>query len=92
MSGSVEVVICSPWEVFRGLFCFAARLFRWGLGGYLRFGPLLYSIQLVLPVSLESLGPLVERLDGRGIGAVEAVAAVAADAHEIDAAQNAKVF
>jgi hypothetical protein len=53
---------------------------------------LFYSIQLVLPVSLESLGPLVERLDGRGVGAVEAVTAVAADAHEVDAAENAKVL
>jgi hypothetical protein len=47
---------------------------------------------LVLPVSLESLGPLVKRLDGRGVGAIETVAAVAAYAHKIDAAQYAKML
>ena len=46
----------------------------------------------MLPVSLESFSPLVERPDGRGIGAIETVTAVAAYAHKIDAAQYPKVF
>jgi len=62
------------------------------LRGYLGFGPLLYTVQLVLPISLESFSPLVKGPDGRGVGAVEPMTAVAPYAHKIDAAQDAKVL
>ena len=46
----------------------------------------------MLPEALELPGPFVERLDGLGIGAVELLAAVAADADEADVAENAEMF
>jgi len=51
-----------------------------------------HAVQLVLPIALESFSELVQRADGRGVGAIETVAAVAADAHKIDMAQYAEVL
>jgi len=63
-----------------------------GFGIGLRFGPLFDADQLVTPVALEGLGPLVDRLDRFGVGAVKAMAAVAPHADQAHFAQHAEVL
>jgi len=69
------------WKSYLGLFGIAA-----GLRAFL------YAGKLVPPVSLKCSGPFVERLDGFCIGAIEHLAAVAADVDEADFEQDAEVL
>ena len=87
------MVIHPPWGILLG--CLRARLqFVGGLGfgWFAELGAFFHAVQLVLPVAFEGFSPFVQGPDGGGIGAIKAVAAVAADAHQIDAAQHAKVL
>jgi hypothetical protein len=55
-------------------------------------GAFFNPVQLVLPVSFEGFSELMQRANGRGVGAVEAVAAIATHADEVDTAQDAEVL
>jgi hypothetical protein len=55
-----------------------------GIGIRARFGAFLDAGELVAPVALEGRGPIVERTDSVGVGAVKHLAAVAADVDEAD--------
>jgi len=46
----------------------------------------------MLPELLEGVGPLVQRADGVGVGAIEHAAAVAANVDEVDVAKNAEML
>jgi hypothetical protein len=56
------------------------------------FGQLLDLVELVAPEAFKGGGPLVERADGVGVGFVEHVAAVAADAYQANVLENAEVL
>jgi hypothetical protein len=58
----------------------------------MRFGAFLHAVKLVTPEALEGLGPLVHGLERLGVGAVEAMAAVSAHAHQAHTAQHAEVL
>src|SRR5215469_16879879 len=54
--------------------------------------PLLDAGELVLPMAFEGARPVMQRSDGAGVGAVEHLAAVAANFDQADFEQNAKVL
>jgi hypothetical protein len=56
------------------------------------FGAFLDTIQLVLPVALESGGPFVEGANGIGVGAVELLTALAAHPDEAYVAEDLEVL
>jgi hypothetical protein len=63
-----------------------------GIGNCLGFGAFLDSAELVAPKALEGFGPLMERTEGFGLGAIEHVAAVAADGDQADVFEDAEVL
>jgi hypothetical protein len=58
----------------------------------LRLRALLDAQQLMLPEALEGFGPVVQRADGFGVGAIKPAPSLAACANESDVAQDAKVL
>src|SRR5271165_2128168 len=58
----------------------------------LAFGVFLDAVQLVLPEALKGAGPLVERADGFGVGAIEHAPAVSAYLDQADIFEDTQVL
>src|ERR1700676_1808740 len=57
-----------------------------------RLRAFLHAGQLMTPVSLKRAGPFMQRSDRLGVGAIEHLAAIAADVNQADFEQHAEVF
>src|SRR5271154_3122574 len=79
--GAVAIIF-SPWTKI----CILAV----GRIGFL-FGALFDAAELMAPEALEGAGPVVQRADGIGVGAIKHAAAVAANVNEADVAKHAEM-